>query len=199
MNAQAEYEDVCARHEYEFGIHLHHIYIYIYSSIRLEITAKTDNIRIVVQIWNTSISIVVHGSAPWNIPTYTSDRWVYLPTLIDRPRDSANRFNQFTVSSDRSTRENYLQSESQHSRLNFLISVNFKMTSYWAFGFFFWGYNVNIHLYMIHFWNTLTLRKVQFPTDVSRLNCVFERIGDMIPRALLCVLWLPSNMALNKN
>ena len=47
MNAQAEYEDVCARHEYEFGIHLHHIYIY--SSIRLEITAKTDNIRIVVQ------------------------------------------------------------------------------------------------------------------------------------------------------
>ena len=43
MNAQAEYEDVCARHEYEFGIH------YIYSSIRLEITAKTDNIRIVVQ------------------------------------------------------------------------------------------------------------------------------------------------------
>ena len=48
MNAQAEYEDVCARHEYEFGIHLHHIYIY--SSIRLEITAKTDNIRIVVKI-----------------------------------------------------------------------------------------------------------------------------------------------------
>ena len=47
MNAQAEYEDVCARHEYEFGIHLHHIYIY--SSIRLEITAKTHNIRIVVQ------------------------------------------------------------------------------------------------------------------------------------------------------
>ena len=27
MNAQAEYEDVCARHEYEFGIHLHHMYI----------------------------------------------------------------------------------------------------------------------------------------------------------------------------
>ena len=49
MNAQAEYEDVCARHEYEFGIHLHHIYIFIYSSIRLEITAKTDNIRIAVQ------------------------------------------------------------------------------------------------------------------------------------------------------
>ena len=45
MNAQAEYEDVCARHEYEFGIHLHRRY----SSIRLEITAKTDNIRIVVQ------------------------------------------------------------------------------------------------------------------------------------------------------
>ena len=68
MNAQAEYEDVCARHEYEFGIHLHHI---IYSSIRLEITAKTDNIRIVVQNMKyTSISIV-HGSAPWNIPTYT--------------------------------------------------------------------------------------------------------------------------------
>ena len=38
---------------------------------------------------------------------------------------------------------------------------------------------------MIHFWNTLTLRKVQLPTDVSRLNCVFERNGDMIPRAQL--------------
>ena len=111
--------------------------------------------------------------------------------MIDRPRDSANRFNQFTVSSDRSTRENYLQSESQH--------VHY--TSYWAFGFFFLGgvYNVNIHLYMIHFWNTLTLRKVQLPTDVSRLNCVFERNGDMIPRAQLFVLWLPSDIALNIN
>ena len=27
MTAQAEYKDVCARHEYEFGIHLRHIYI----------------------------------------------------------------------------------------------------------------------------------------------------------------------------
>ena len=64
MNAQAEYEDVCARHEYEFGIHLHHIYIY--SSIRLEITAKTDNIRIVVQnmkyiyLHSTRLCIVKH-------------------------------------------------------------------------------------------------------------------------------------------
>ena len=40
---------------------------------------------------------------------------------------------------------------------------------------------------MMHFWNTLTLRKVQLPTDVSRLNCVFERNGDMIPRAQLFV------------
>ena len=73
------------------------------------------------------------------------------------------------------------------------------MTSYLAFGFFFGGYNVNIHLYMIHFWNTFTLRKVKWPTDVSRLNCVFERNGDMIPRAQLFVLWLPSNIALNIN
>ena len=86
---------------------------------------------------------------------------------------------------DRSTRENYLQSESQHGRLHFLISVNFDILLGFWFLFFFGGggYNVNIHLYMIHFWNTLTLRKVQLPTDVSRLNCVFERNGDMIPRA----------------
>ena len=63
--------------------------------------------------------------------------------------------------------------ESQHGRLHFLISVNFDILL--GFWFHFGGYNVNIHLYMIHFWNTLTLRKVQLPTDVSRLNCVFER------------------------
>ena len=79
-----------------------------------------------------------------------------------------------------------IQSESQHGRLHFIISVNFDILL--GFWFLFGGYNVNIHLYMIHFWNTLTLRKVQLPTDVSHLNCVFERNGDMIPRAQLCVL-----------
>ena len=80
------------------------------------------------------------------------------------------------MSSDRSTRENYLQSESQHGGLHFLISVNFDiLLGFWFLFFLGGGYNVNIHLYMIHFWNTLTLRKVQLPTDISRLNCGYER------------------------
>ena len=45
MNVQAEYKDLCTRHEHEFCIHLH----YILSFIFLENTVKTDNIRIVVQ------------------------------------------------------------------------------------------------------------------------------------------------------
>ena len=93
------------------------------------------------------------------------------------------------MSSDRSTRDNYLQSESQHGRLYFLISVNFDILL--GFWFLFWGVITFIYIYIIiiHFWNTLTLRKVQLPTDVSRLNCVFERNGDMIPRAqTICAL-----------
>ena len=43
---QTEYEDVSARHEYEFGIHLHHIYIFLFSFGNY---SETDNIRIVVQ------------------------------------------------------------------------------------------------------------------------------------------------------
>ena len=80
------------------------------------------------------------------------------------------------MSSDRSTRENYLQSESQHGRLHFLISVNFDILL--GFWFLLGGYNVNIHLYIIHFWNTLMLRKVQLPTDVSCLDIHME-----------CLIW----------
>ena len=41
MNAQAKYKDVCARHEYEFGIHLHYIYIPLFFwKIRRKLTLE---------------------------------------------------------------------------------------------------------------------------------------------------------------
>ena len=47
--------------------------------------------------------------------------------------------------------------------------------------------------------NTMTLRTVLVPTNVTRVNCVFEQNGDLIPREQLCALWLPRNIALNMN
>ena len=45
----------------------------------------------------------------------------------------------------------------------------------------------------------LTLCTVLVPTDVTRVNCVFEQNDGLMHREQFCALWLPRNIALDVN